>query len=261
MFAVGQPVYEFFQLKYQGVYSHLNQIPFNPITGNVYTYFKGNTPIVPGDPNWQNTTGGTDVWTGENTGNPYGSSQPTGDPNPRYTGGLNNDFSYKGFFLSIQCIYSLKREVINSYAEDQFYNLLANGVSGLAGSTFPAGVSNANYWTPAKAQNPNYNASIPAINPYGAYFYQFNNLSSEFNVDGSYFKVKFVTFGYTLPEKVIERFKLKGVKIYGNVTNLLTIKNKNNTLPDPEAVDQTGNYTGGLYPQSKTYTIGATLQL
>ena len=266
LFAVGQPVYEFFQLKYQGVYSQPNQIPFNPISGHVHTYFKGNTPIVPGYPMWQNTSGGTDVWTGEDTGNPYGSSQPTGDPNPRYTGGFNNDFSYKNFFLSIQCIYSLKRAVINSYEEEQFYNLLANGVNSsttansFAGTTFPAGVANANYWTPAKAQDPNYNATIPEINPYGAYFYQFNNLSSEFNVDGSYFKVKYVTFGYNLPKELVERLKVKGIKIYGNMTNLLTIKNKNNTLPDPEAVDQTGNYDGGLYPQSKTYTLGATLQ-
>jgi hypothetical protein len=80
------------------------------------------------------------------------------------------------------------------------------------------------------------------------------------NVDGSYFKVKYVMLGYNLPHTFIKKIGIKNVRAYGMMDNVLILKNKNNTMPDPEAVDQLGVYTGGLYPQPHKFTFGLDIQ-
>jgi hypothetical protein len=79
-----------------------------------------------------------------------------------------------------------------------------------------------------------------------------------FNEDGSYFKVKSVSLGYSLPHRILERAKIKGIRVYGIVENVLTLKN--GTMPNPELVDQLGIYTGGLYPTPTKFTLGADIQ-
>jgi hypothetical protein len=79
-----------------------------------------------------------------------------------------------------------------------------------------------------------------------------------FNEDGSYFKVKSITVGYQVPRSVIKKSGLTGIKFYAVMDNVLILKKS--SMPDPEAVDQLGVYTGGLYPQSKKYTIGVDVQ-
>ena len=51
--------------------------------------------------------------------------------------------------------------------------------------------------------------------------------------------------------------KVKGLRLYSIAENLLTIKNSN--VPNPEAVDQLGNYSGGLYPTPIRLTFGADI--
>jgi len=123
-------------------------------------------------------------------------------------------------------------------------------------------LSGLNYWAPNKAADAkgNYKADFPSINPFGGYYYQYFPFTDMWNVDGSYFKVKFVTLSYQLPKSFTQRIKIKMARVYGMMDNLLIIKNKNNTIPDPESVDQLGLYTGGLYPQSRKLTLGLEVQ-
>lgn len=99
IFSVGQPVYEMFQMIYAGVYNKQSEIPFNPITGAPITYFKGGHPVAPGYPIWIDINKVGDVWSDEDNGNAYGDLTPSGDPNPKFTGGWVNDFTYKHFFI------------------------------------------------------------------------------------------------------------------------------------------------------------------
>lgn len=248
IFQVGMPIYEFYQVKYMGVVNNMNQVPFNKQTGKYLTYFYGNHQVQPGDPLWYDPSGLGDVWSGEG-------NVPTGNPNPLFTGGFTNDITYKNFSLTISSVFTWKRTVFNGFEEGQFSNAWYNGQNGIATSRLPD-LSKINYWTPEKAEDPNYKADFPSLNPWGGYFYQFFPFTSLFNVDGSYFKIKFITLNYSLPSKISDRLKLKRISVYANMSNVLTLKNKNNTMPDPEAVDQTGVYSGTLYPQAKVYTLG-----
>ncbi len=261
IYAVGQPIYEMFQLKYMGVYNNQSEIPFNPITGQGLTYFKGNHKVVPGDPKWLDVNNLGDVWTDEDNGAAYGDRIPTGDPNPKFTGGWVNNFSYKNFSLSVLSIFTWKRTVVNTFFQQQISNVVggySSNIYSFANTRLPD-VSRLNYWTPQKAKDdPDYKAGFPSINPFGPSYYQYIPLSSMFNEDGSYFKIKNITLGYQLPAPVIRRLKVKGINVYTVVDNILTLKK--GTMPNPELVDQLGNYTGGLYPTPTKFTLGADIQ-
>ncbi len=259
IYAVGQPIYEFFQMKYKGVYNKEEDIPFNKLTGNKITYFKKNYPVKPGYPIWEDANGDGDVWSGEDNGDQYGDRVPTGNPNPKFTGGFTNDFTYKNFSLTVVCTFTWKRTVVNTFQQQQFDNI-GGSVQDFAKRRLPV-LDGLNYWTPENAKDANYNASFPSINPFAPYFYQFFPFSSMWNVDGSYFKVKYVMLGYNIPRSITKKLGLKNVRAYSMMDNVLIIKNKNNTMPDPEAVDQLGVYTGGLYPQPHKFTFGLDIQL
>ena len=258
IFEVGQPIYEFYQMHYMGVYNHQNEIPFNPLTGNVITYFKGYYPVKPGYPIWLDANGDGDVWTGEDNGDQYGDRIPTGNPNPKFTGGFTNDITYKNFSLQISSVFTWKRTVVNTYFQRQLDGIGAN-INNFAKNRLPD-LSGLDYWTPAKAEDPNYQANFPSITPFGGYFYQFWPFSDMWNVDGSYFKIKYVMLNYQLPSSITKRLKISKINAYVMMENVLTIKNKHNTMPDPELVNPLGVYTGGLYPQPHQYTFGLNVE-
>jgi hypothetical protein len=115
------------------------------------------------------------------------------------------------------------------------------------------------YWVPeGAAKDPNYKANFPAINPFESGYYQFIGLSDEFNQDGSYLKVKNIMLSYTVPGSIAKKAKLSRFRIYCIAENLLTFKHT--SIPDPEAVDQTGQYIGGAYPLAKKLTCGLDIQ-
>jgi len=261
IYAVGQPIYELYQLKYQGVYNKESDIPFSPLTGNKITYFAGNHTVVAGDPIWADINKIGDVWVGEGNGNKYGDRTPTGDVNPKFTGGWVNDFTYKNFSMSILSVFTYKRTVINTFFQSQISNITGGYYSDIysfANTRLPD-LTGLNYWTPQKAaKDPNYKASFPSLNPLGGSYYQYLPLSSMFNEDGSYFKVKNIVLGYQIPAKLTKRARIGKAKLYCIVDNVLTFKHS--TMPNPEQVDQLGEYTGGVYPTPIKVTVGLDVQ-
>jgi len=259
IYAVGQPIYQMFQMKYMGVYNRQSEIPFNPLTGNVITYFKGNHKVVPGDPIWADVNNIGDVWTDQDNGNQYGDRTTTGDPNPKFTGGWVNDFSYKNFSLSVLSVFTWKRDVINTSYQTQISNIVggySSSIYAFANNRLPD-LSGVNYWTPEKAKDPNYKADFPSINPFGPSYYQFIPISDMFNEDGSYFKIKNIVLSYQVPGTLLKKARIGRAKLYCIMDNVATIKNS--TMPNPELVDQLGQYTGGLYATPTRYTFGIDL--
>lgn len=257
IYSVGQPIYEMFQLHYVGVYNYESEIPFNQFTGKKITYFKGNYPVQAGYPKWLDVNKDGDVWSGADNGDQYGDRIPTGNPNPKFTGGWVNDFSYKNFSLSVLSVFTWKRDVYNTYFQSQIANIVggySGGIGTFAQNRLPD-LSGIDYWTPGKAASKsNYQAGFPSINPLGPSFYQYIAISDQFVTDGSYFKVKTISLGYQVPESFLRKMKLKRVRVYSMFDNVLTLKNS--SMPNPELVDQLGVYNGGLYPTPRKITLG-----
>jgi TonB-linked SusC/RagA family outer membrane protein len=263
IYSVGHPIYQMFQMQYQGVYNNLNQIPFNPLTGNRLTYFKTYHNVRPGDPIWKDQNGDYDVWSDEDNGDAFADRIPTGNPNPLITGGFVNDFSYKNFSLTIISVFSLKRDIINTFYQNQFASVFNfpssyGSLVDFASRRLPS-LDGLNYWVPSAAsKDPNgYHANFPALNPYGGNFYQFLPFSTMFNEKGDYFKIKSLVMGYRIEDALIQRLKLKGARVYGIIDNVYTFKRS--TVPDPELVDQLGVYTGGAFPIPRKFTLGVEI--
>ena len=85
------------------------------------------------------------------------------------------------------------------------------------------------------------------------------NRTSRWVEDGSYARLKNVTFGYNLPHELVNRIHLTNLRLYVSGTNLITLTKY--TGNDPEVSSYTGNDAQlgsdfNNYPQSRTLNIG-----
>lgn len=258
IFQVGKPLYMLNQMIYQGVYNSQSQIPVNPFTGQALTYFKGNYPVKPGYPIWKDANGDYDVWSDEDKGNAQGDLLPTANPNPAITGGFNNNFSYKNFSLGIGMTFTLKRDIINSLQSNQYDNWASN-VTNFTNSSIPD-LSKIGFWDPVlAAKDPaGYKAKYPALNPSGAYFYQFFPFSTMFNENGAYLKITNISVGYKLSKRYLDALGLSGCRFYAVLQNVYTFQKAK--VPDAEQVNPFGIYDGATYPIPKKVTLGVNVQ-
>ncbi|MBL1409330.1 SusC/RagA family TonB-linked outer membrane protein [Sphingobacterium faecale] len=100
--------------------------------------------------------------------------------------------------------------------------------------TTPPSIIDGNYWSMYNTEEKNLEASYPRLSVTSA---NGNNyMSSDFwRISGAYFRVKNITLGYTLPEKINKHLKVSNLRIYGSATDLLSF-DKYPTGWDPEAV-------------------------
>src|SRR5690606_13387095 len=103
-------------------------------------------------------------------------------------------------------------------------------------------------WTP---DNPNGRMPKPTLRT------THNHQASDYWVyDASYVKLKNAQIGYTLPESFTGRFNANRLRIYVSGQNLLTYTTNDDIILDPETPSGRAN----IYPQTRTVSIGASLQ-
>jgi TonB-linked SusC/RagA family outer membrane protein len=131
-----------------------------------------------------------------------------GTSNPKFSGGWNNSFKYKGFQLDIFAHFMSGN---NTYSEWKQTSLARVG--------YLAGVLEeyaANRWTGPGTTN-KYARSINGSARSG-----FNTLNSDrFLEDGSFIRLRTVTLAYNFAPKFLSKIKLKSLRIYGQADNLL----------------------------------------
>ena len=108
-------------------------------------------------------------------------------------------------------------------------------------------------WTP---QNPD--AVLPILDANDSRSQQ---PSSYFIEDGSYFRMKNLTLGYTLPAGVLSKIGFESARVYLQAQNLFTITKYSGIDPEVTSVGSTPGSTvlgvdQGNYPNSKMYQIG-----
>jgi hypothetical protein len=90
-------------------------------------------------------------------------------------------------------------------------------------------------------------------------------VSNRFVEDGSFFRIRNITLGYTLPTSVLEKLKLKSLRVYATVQNAHVFTNYRGY--DPEVSSSPGGANTGLvygfdygsYPQPRIFTGGINL--
>jgi TonB-linked SusC/RagA family outer membrane protein len=166
-----------------------------------------------------------------------------GNPNPKFTYGLNNTFTFMGFDLNVFLQGSQGNDVYNL---NRFY--LEGGL---------AGASNAGTYALDRWRGEGTSNDIPR-----AVFNDPNNnnrVSSHYLEDGSYMRIKLLTLGYTLPKSVLTALHTQRVRLYVSAQNLATFTKY--TGFDPELGNQ-GNSLGvdrGIYPQARVFLGGVNI--
>ncbi|MCU7552012.1 TonB-dependent receptor [Chitinophagaceae bacterium LB-8] len=160
-------------------------------------YKFGNTPFQPGDIKMKDINGDSIINTSDRTF--------IGAAVPKFVAGLQNNFRYKGFDLGI-FLFVRYGQMINAEFLGR-YNPSGEG----------NGPAMIDYWTPENPTNdfprPKKGAVISSINGYQTLTF----------VDGSYFKIRNVTLGYTLPKALTKKVFAESVRVYATGSNILTI--------------------------------------
>ena len=170
--------------------------------------------------------------------NPYDAAQARqvlGHSQPDWTMGLKNTFTYKGFDLSVYLYWR--------YGQMIDYGML--------GQYDPTGASNFpsyfDYWT---EETGNQNHRYPALHS-GKSISQYTGYDGLSFVDGSFWKVKNITLGYTLPKQLLKKLNIENVRIYGTITNPFVFA-KSDLLKDYDP-----EMAGSLdYPLTKQMVFG-----
>ncbi len=132
-----------------------------------------------------------------------------GDPNPDFWGGLTNTFSYRNIDLSFMLQFV--------YGNDIFNHGFLWQASGLAVFDNQTVFYYENHW-----KEPGDDAYYPEprlamANGYGT--------SSMHIFDGSYIRLKDVTLGYTLPNRISQRLRMETIRVFVRGFNLYTLTN------------------------------------
>lgn len=182
--------------------------------------------------------------------------QICGDAWPDFTGGLRNTFKYKNFDLSLFFYFSVGNDVFNM-------NRFFQEHGGMRGTNWGFLKSQMRRWTqPGDVTDIPRASTLP--NADGSYNNGF--ASSRFLEDGSFLRLRNLSFGYTLPKDLIKRVGIENLRVYVNVTNLFTITNYSGADPEGNtAADYTHGTVQGLDfaipPQPRQVVFGLNVVL
>lgn len=123
-----------------------------------------------------------------------------GDVLPKVYGGFGTSVDYKGFDLSAALSYQLGGRIID-YG---YLGAMHSGNGTNAGQNWHVDILNA--WTPENADS-----NIPRINALDTYT---NGTSDRFLVSSNFLSLQNITFGYSLPSRLLDKVKISKLRIY-----------------------------------------------
>lgn len=172
-----------------------------------------------------------------------------GNPNPKYTFGLNNSFSYKNFDLTIFLQGVQGNKIFN--AGGQYMS--ASASNGYDNQT----VDQMDYWN---------KPGDVTVTPEPRLFYA-NGVgnSTRYLSDGSYIRLKTLTLGYNFPTSILTKIKLSKLRLFATAQNLATITGYKGWDPEVNADYQSTNINQGVdfysAPQPRVISFGINVGL
>ncbi|WP_240163916.1 SusC/RagA family TonB-linked outer membrane protein [Spirosoma taeanense] len=223
----GMPLYSFYGLKIDGIYQNQSEVDAGP-------KYPGYAAV--GKYKYHDTDGDGTITDNDR--------MFLGNPHPDFTYGINLNLGYKNFDLSAffqgvqgnELLNMVKRWVdFNNQAGNRSLRMLYDS------------------WTP---ENPD--AVLPILDANDSRSQQ---PSSYFIEDGSYFRMKNLTLGYTLPASLAQKIRFENARVFLQAQNLFTITKYSGIDPEVTSVGSTPGSTvlgvdQGNYPNSKMYQIG-----
>ena len=165
-----------------------------------------------------------------------------GDAIPDFTYGITLTAAYKGLDLTVFGTGSVGNKIYNCINRPDY-----------AASNRLKEVFYDNRWT---VDNPN--GTVPKA---GATDMDKYATSSAMVYDGSYFKIKQIQLGYTLPKKLINKIALSHARIYASLDDFFTFSKYPGFDPEASANATSGmGIDKGSYPTSKKVVLGVNIE-
>jgi TonB-linked SusC/RagA family outer membrane protein len=233
---VGEPIGMFYGYKVAGIFQNAAEIANSPTQSDA----------SPGGFKYQDLNGDGKITSLDRT--------TLGNPNPKYTYGVNTSFAYKNFDLALDFQGVAGVDIYNANLAYRYGN------ENITKNFFD------NRWHGEGTSNTYPSANIGAAA---------NSAPNSFYVSsGSYFRVRNAQLGYTLPSSILTKWKIKKIRFYANAQNAINIFGYKGFSPEvgpiPKdnadkitTVQQNTTLNGGIdanvYPLYATYNFGINL--
>jgi hypothetical protein len=167
--------------------------------------------------------------------------QVIGNPSPKFMYGGSINVNYKGFSLGVDVGGVYGNHIFRTWGSLESPFQRVNYPAFKINSWHGAGTSN---WDPIISQGD-----------------RFNYNGSTYNIeDGSYFRIRNLQLGYDFKSAVLERAKIRNLRLFANVQNLKTWKHNSGYTPEYGG-DATGfgfDNAGGAIPRITTFGLNVT---
>lgn len=185
-----------------------------------------------------------------------------GNPEPKFSYGFNNTFTYKGFDMNIFINGVYGNKLVNLFRQD-FTNPMRNSnllkeATGIAHVELIDPAQPEEIWN-VHVSNPE-SATVQRLNT--ADGNDNNRMSSRFVEDGSYLRIKNISLGYTFPQKWIRKWHIENLRVYLNIQNAFTFTKYKGYDPEVGAYNYNVLLRGvdyARYPSQRIYTVGLNL--
>jgi TonB-linked SusC/RagA family outer membrane protein len=164
---------------------------------------------------------------------------PIGNPNAKYTYGLNTNWTYQQFDLTLDFQGVAGVDIYNASQAIRF------GTENFTKDFFD------NSWHGQGTSNTYSSADLGG----GA-----NYLPNSFFVEsGSYFRIRNAQLGYTIPGSLAQKWRMKTLRVFINAQNLLTITDYKGFSPEVGGKPTEAGIDVNVYPLYATYNFGINL--
>lgn len=168
-----------------------------------------------------------------------------GNPNPKFTAGINIGINYRSFDFSTFCYGSFGNDVMNiPKTETDFFQTGSTSIQYISAKSKAAlydswTPQNTNTTVPFQENDNNFsNSGAGAVNSYGL-------------ENGSYFRNKSMILGYTLPAALLQKLKIEKMRIYLQAVNLFTITKYTGLDPELSGSSSSFGIDFGNYPNNQ----------
>lgn len=187
------------------------------------------------------------------------SNYEVGSATPDWIGGIQVNFRYKNFDISLNGAYQFGGKFFSMEYSQHLFRGSTFGMTNipvsksLIGKTWTPDNNGAYFpmqWYPSKAAS-NYYLD-------GAYLPGTHNYTDMSLFSGTYFRLKNVTVGYSIPKNILQKVNISGLRVFASADNVLLFSAQ-------AGVDPSMSVIGGkeidtyVYPQMQTFTFGVNL--
>ncbi|MCE7061694.1 TonB-dependent receptor [Dyadobacter sp. CY343] len=222
---VGDPIGSFYGYIVDGIFQNQDEIAAS-----------AQPTAKPGDFRYRDISGTAGVPDGAISGL---DRQVIGNPNPKFTYGINTNWNYKAFDLMLDFQGVSGVDVYNANLGWRYGN-----------ENFTKDYFD-NRWHGEGTSN-----TYPSANIGGGSNYFPNTF---FVQSGSYFRVRNAQLGYTFPQAFNEKLKIRKLRLYANAQNALNFFKYKGLSPEVRANENKPTQAGidaNVYPLSATYNFG-----